>query len=1099
MKTLLRNYTLLLLLLVGYTSAMAQVTTSGLSGLVSDKGGEVLPGATVVAVHQPSGTQYGTVTNAEGRYVINGMRPGGPYTVNVSFIGYSTSSFTGITLVLGDNLNLNAGLTESSVDVAEIQVVGSAESNMRSDRAGAITNLSTRQISEVPTVSRSVNDLIRLTPQANINSNGANIGGGNYRQSFVTVDGAAFNNAFGIGQNLPAGGSPISLDALDQISISVTPYDVRQSGFTGASINAVTRSGDNEFRGSVYTLLNNESFKGNKVGDIDFTKSESEYKLYGFRLGGPIIKDKLFFFVNYEKEESVEPGPARVAATTSNPYTDGSDNIARPTETQMNTIRDYLINNYQYNPGAYQGYSSESPGSKLFARIDWNINANHKFNIRYSDTKAKSPSNPSTSTSGLANRNFTTNTRTAMTAMWFENARYYTETNFSSLAGELNSRLAGGKVTNLLRVSYSHQNEPRSYDGGAFPFVDIVEDGNILTSFGTELFSYGNLRDVKTTNITDELSWSTNKHSFLFGVQFESNTTKNGFQRFGSGYYQFNSWDDFVSDSPNQFAITHSLNSDFSQAYPTFKFKQLSLYFQDEIALTERFKLQAGLRVELPFFPWLDVYNEQVANTELSAGDYNNPSLTTHYNTNNLPDTKLMASPRIGFNYDLTGNRSLVLRGGSGLFTGRIPFVWVVSQAGDAGVLQTTYTATAANGKTIPSFQADRNGILNELYPNGVSASTASITSVTLMDPDLKMPQTWKTSLALDARLPNKLNLSLEGIYNKDINPSVVTNVGLKPGTMSNISNYADNRPYYNQFYDATLRNAYLLTNAEKEGHYLSLTAKVDKSFNFGLNAMVAYTYSAAKNVTDGVGDQVASAWYVPNNIMGANRQELSYASFVMPHRVIGSLSYRAEYLKHFATTVSIFYEGGPSNRLSYTYTSAVLGDGGAYNMIYVPKTKDELTFKDYTYKDADGVTQTYSASTQADDFWAFVNSNDYLKDRKGKYAERNGAVYPWSHTFDLKVVQDIFTNVAGKRNTIQVGLDIKNFGNLLNSKWGAQYSYTQNAVLKLTNTNAFRNSEVPVYNFVRNGVNTLDNDYTKTIGYSSTYSMQLTLRYIFN
>lgn len=1098
MKSLLRNYTLLLLMLVGYVSAMGQVTTSSMSGTVSDKNGEILPGATVVAVHQPSGTQYGTITNADGRYTINGMRPGGPYTVNVSFIGYTTSSFTGVNLVLGDQLVLNAELGESSVDVGEVMVVGSAQSNMRSDRAGAITNLSARQISEVPTVSRSVNDLIRLTPQASISSSGASIGGGNYRQSFVTVDGAAFNNAFGIGQNLPANGSPISLDALDQISISVTPYDVRQSGFTGASINAVTRSGDNEFRGSVYTMMNSEKFKGNKVGNVSFTKADASYHLYGVRLGGPIIKDKLFFFVNYEKEQSTEPGPARVAATASNPWTDGSDNVARPTETQMNTIRDYLINTYQYDPGSYQGYSSESPGSKLFARIDWNISKDHKLNIRYSDTQAKSPSNPSTSTSGLALRNFSTNTRTAMTAMWFENSRYFTETNFTSWAGELNSRLLDGKVTNLLRVSYSHQNEPRSYKGGAFPFVDIVEDGNILTSFGTELFSYGNLRDVKTTNITDEVNFTVNNHNLLFGAQYETNLTKNGFQRFGSGYYQYASWDAFLADTPNQFAITHSFNSDFSQAFPSFKFRQLSFYVQDEIAVNDRLKVQAGIRFELPIFPSLDTFNQQVANTTLGAGNYNNQDLTTNYDTRDLPKTALMFSPRLGFNYDLMGDRTLVLRGGSGLFTGRIPFVWVVSQAGDAGVLQTTYTATAASGATIPSFQADRIGMLNEIYPNGVTASTANITSVTLMDPNLVMPQTWKTSLALDAKLPGGINASLEGIYNKDLNPAVVTNVGLKPGTMTTIANYADNRPYYGQFYNSTLKNAYLLTNSVEEGYYYSLTAKLDKTFDFGLTAMVAYTYSKSKNITDGVGDQVASAWYVPNNIMGANVQELGFASYVMPHRIIGSLSYHKEYLKGLATTVSLFYEGGPSNRLSYTYTTAVLGDGGANNLIYVPKSAEELTFVNYTYKDASGASQTYAAADQAKDFWAFVNNNEYLKTRKGQYAERNGSLYPWSHTFDLKVTQDIFTNVAGKRNTIQIALDIKNIGNLLNRDWGAQYSYTQSAILKQTNSRA-NGTTVPTYNYVRNGVNVLNDDYNKTIGYSSTYSMQLTLRYIFN
>jgi hypothetical protein len=1099
MKAKLKTYSLLFLFLSVFLPAFAQVTTSGLSGKVTDSNGEALPGATILATHEPSGTQYGTIANTEGRFTLSGMRPGGPYKVEVTFMGYSKEIYTGINLALGESMVIDPKLKESAVDVGEVMVVGTTSSSMRSDRAGAITNLNSNAISKTPTISRSVNDLIRLTPQATINSNGANIGGGNYRQSFVTVDGAAFNNAFGIGQNLPASGSPISLDALDQISISVTPYDVRQSGFTGASINAVTRSGDNEVRASVYSYLNNESLKGNKVGDVKFDKNDSEYKLYGMRVGAPIIKDKLFFFLNYEEEQSTEPGPARVAATASKPYTDGSDNVARPTAEKMDEIRNYLITKYGYDPGVYQGYSSESPGHKFLARVDWNINKDHKFNIRYSNTKAKNPSDPSTSTSGLADRNFTTNSRTAMTAIFFKNARYFQETNFSSLAGELNSRFNGGKISNLLRVSYSHQDEPRSTEGSEFPFVDIVEDGNIYTSFGTELFSYGNLRDVKTTNITDELSFNRKNHSFLAGIQFEHNITKNGFQRFGSGYYQYNSWQDFLNDNANQFAITHSFNSDFSQAFPTFKFNQLSLYFQDEVVLSERFKLQSGIRFELPMYPDLDTYNEQVANTYLSAGDYDYPTLLKKYDTTVLPSTKLMVSPRIGFNYDILGNRALVLRGGSGLFTGRIPFVWIVAQAGDAGVLQTTYTATKASGKTIPSFTSDRIEMLNQIYPNGVTASTASISSVTLIDEDLKLPQTWKTSLALDAKLPGGIKGSIEGIYNKDIAPAVVTNVGLKPGVYTAIPNYADNRPVYGTYYDATLKNAYLLTNAAKAGYYYSVTTKLEKNFDFGLETMIAWTHSGAKNVTDGVGDQIASAWYTPYNTNGANIQELSYASYVMPDRVIGSVSYRKEYLKRFATTVSVFYEGGPSGRLSYTYTSAVLGDGGAYNLIYVPKAEDELTFADYTYKDVNGATQTYTASQQAADFWAFVNSNEYLKTRKGRYAERNGLVYPWAHSFDLKITQDIFTNIAGKRNTLQIGLDIKNIGNLLNSDWGAKWSYTQSAILKQTNKRTQGGTTVPIYNYVRNGVNTLDDDFTKTIGYSSTYSMQFSIRYIFN
>lgn len=1075
---------------------LAQVTTSGISGTIQDEKGETLVGATILAIHTPSGTQYGTVTDEKGTYRLSNIQPGGPYSITVRMLGYSPLEVRDIYVSLGDNYNFNAKMQEESVNLETVVIKGTSSSNMRSDRAGAITNLNLKAIANAPTVSRSVNDLIRLTPQAYVSGNGANIGGGNYRQSFVTVDGAAFNNAFGIGQNLPSGGSPISLDALEQISVNVTPYDVRQSGFNGASINAVTRSGSNQFNGSAYMYYNNEAFKGNKVGDVKFDKNESKYHVYGIRLGGPIVKDKLFFFVNYEQEKSTEPGPARVASTPEHPYTDGSDNIARPTARKMEEIRDYLISKYGYDPGAYQGYSSESPGHKLLARLDWNITNQHKLSLRYTNTKIKSPSNPSTSTGGLGDRNFTANSRTAMTAMFFQNARYYQESNFSSVAGELNSRFANGKINNLLRVSYSHQDEPRSTDGGEFPFVDIAEEGNTYTSFGTELFSSGNLRDVKTTNITDEISWNLNNHNLLAGVQFEHNVTKNGFQRFGSGYYQYNSWEDFLNDKANQFAITHSFNSDYSQAFPQFKYNQLSFYLQDEINVSPCFKVSAGIRFELPMYPDLNTYNEQVANTLLGSGDYNHPTLLKQYNTTDLPRTKVMLSPRIGFNYALTSDRTLVLRGGTGLFTGRIPFVWIVSQAGDAGVLQATYVATQTNGNLIPRFTPNRQEMMAQIYPNGVTASTASLSSVSLMDRGLKMPQTWKSSLALDARLPGGIKATLEGIYNKDINPAFVTNIGLKPGIYTNIAGYADNRPCYGESYDSKLKTAYLLTNAEKSGYYYSLTTKLEKFFPFGLNTSLAYTYAKAKNVTDGVGDQIGSAWSSPANVNGANSQELGYASYVMPHRIVGSLSYRIEYLKHLATSISLFYEGGPQGRLSYTYTSNVLGDGGAKNLIYVPKTKDELSFADVTDKNG---RITYSKEQQAEDFWTFVNHSDYLKTRKGKYAERNGAVYPWTHQFDLKINQDIFANIKGKRNTLQIGLDIMNVGNLLNKKWGSKQSYTESSILKQVNKLGAGSTDKPVYNFVKNGTETLNKDFTKTVGYSSTYSMQLSIRYIFN
>lgn len=1090
----MRSFFILAFLMLA-TGISAQVTTAGMDGKVS-AGGEAIIGATVQAVHEPTGTRYGTITNVDGLFNLQGMRVGGPYKVEVSYIGYQTAVYTGINLQLGDAQSLNVELLESSEILGEVVVIGYADSNMKSDRSGAITNLNAKAISSTPSISRSLNDLIRMTPQASIGGNGASIGGGNYRQSFVTVDGAAFNNAFGIGQNVPSSGSPISLDALEEISISVTPYDVRQSGFNGASINAVTRSGSNEISASFYTYLNNENFKGNKVDGNEFTKSKSEYNLYGFRIGGPILKNKLFFFVNYEQEKSVEPGPTKVAATPEKPFDrDNNPNVARPTVTEMNTIRDYLINKYAYDPGAYQGYSSDSPGHKLLARLDWNINDNHKLSVRYSDTKMKSPSNPSSSTTGLAGTKLD-ETRSSIYALNFKNARYYQESNFRSFAAELNSAFMGGKINNLFRVSYSHQDEPRTTDGGFFPFVDIGKDNKYFTSFGTELFSYGNLRDVKTTNITDEFSYSINSHKLLVGVQFEHNITKNGFQRFGAGYYQYNTWEDFINDTPQQFAITHSMKSDFSQAYPEFKFQQFSLYLQDEITVNDRLRVQAGVRFELPIYPSLNTYNEQVANTYVGNSDPRYPTLLKKYDTTTLPSTKVMFSPRIGFNYDLLGDRSVVLRGGTGLFTGRLPFVWIVGQASDSGVLQTTYTAVQGDGKTMPSFTTDRQEMLNQIYPNGITSSLPNVTFTTVMDEKLKMPQTWKTSLAVDVKLPWGIKGSLEAIYNKDINPAIVRNVGLKEPVYSNIPDYFDNRPVYGPTYDAILKDVYVLTNADKAGYYYSLTAKLEKAFDFGLSAMVSYTHSGAKSLNDGVGDQIGSAWSNPYTVNGGNSPELGYTNYVMPHRIIAALSFRKEYIKHLATSISLFYEGGSRNRVSPTYSSAIVNDGrNGRNLLYIPKTKDELTFADVL---DDKGTVTYSAAQQAEDFWAYVENSSYLKRRKGKYVERNGVLFPWVHTFDLKITQDVFTNIMGKRNTIQVGLDILNIGNLLKSSWGNQWQIMNrnysSEVLKQVNSRKQGGTDVPVYQFQKR-----TKDYERNIGYASTYSMQLSIRYIFN
>ncbi|MCB2408525.1 TonB-dependent receptor [Hymenobacter lucidus] len=692
----LRLLLLLVLTLLSAPEAWSQVTTSAMNGVITDKSGAGLPGATVIAVHTPTNTQYVSPTNSEGRFNISGMRVGGPYSVRVTFIGYKETARDGIFLTLGQNLRLDINLSEATTELANIVVRGQRDNIINSDRTGSVTSVQREQIERLPTISRSLNDFTRLTPQAN----GANVGGGNNRQNNFTVDGSDFNNNFGIGGNLPANGSPISLDAIDQLTVSVTPYDVRQSGFVGGAINAVTRSGTNNFSGSLYTYFRDQSFIGNKVGNEKFDLQNSQFNQYGFRLGGPIIKDKVFFFINAEIEKNTVPGQTRVAATDANKY-GSATNIARPTTTELDNISNYLSNSLDYATGPYQGYDFVSDRTKITGRIDWNISQRHRFNVRYSQTEGKTPNFPSTSSSPLTNFPFGTG-RTDINALPYKNAGYYQEANFYSLAAELNSTF-GSTMANTLRATYTKQNDPRSSDSRIFPFVDILKDGTPFTSFGYEPFTLGNLRDVEIYSFRDDFSWTLGKHNVTLGAQVDQSVTKNGFQRFAASYYRFNSFEDFVAASdpsrtpaqraavlPTDFAITYSLEPGFAQAFPSFKFGQYSFYAQDEFALTSRIRLSGGLRADYITFP--DPLKEHPLVSALTFAN------GEKINTANLPEGKVMWSPRIGFNWDVEGNSTIQLRGGSGIFTGKVPYVWIVSQAGDAGMLQVTRTYSGTAG-----------------------------------------------------------------------------------------------------------------------------------------------------------------------------------------------------------------------------------------------------------------------------------------------------------------------------------------------------------------------------------------------------------------
>jgi len=1000
---------------------------------------------------------------------------------------------------LGENYVLNVSLKESSELLDEIVVTASKESNMKSDRAGAVTNLTSAKIASIPTVSRSMNDIMRLSPQSNTTSNGFAAGGGNYRQSFVTVDGASFNNAFGIGSNLPAGGAPISLDALEQLSVSITPYDVRQSGFTGAAINAVTKSGTNELTGSAYTFLTNNNLIGDRVGDGSIELEKSHQYTYGATLGGAIVKNKLFFFVNGEYEDDLTAGPvARARNNDGEKY--GENGVHRPVASKMDEIRDYLINTYDYDPGAYQGYNVKVPSYKFLARVDWNINENNRVNVRFSKTNNRYDASPSSSVNPMtATTIFPGDEGKGMSSgkgassdegLYFRNTRYRQEQRFTSIAAEWNSKW--GMLNNTLRGTYSYQDEPRSYDGGTFPTTYILEEGAVYAMFGTELFTEGNLRQVKSFTITDEATWTWGKHNFMAGLQFESNKALNGYMQGANGAYVFSSWNDFVTGKkPSSFLVTHSNSADLSQFTSKMRQTQYSAYIQDQWNISENFKLTAGLRFELPVYPSLkDNYNAEYA--KLDFGD-------RKFTTDQVPGNSLSVSPRVGFNWDITGERRYVLRGGTGYFVGRMPFVWLVSAVGNSGVGQTQYGynigKSSTSGAVAPGFHTDVNETLDDIYQGNFTPQVSIPGSPTIIDKDLKMPATWKTSLAFDAKLPGDIDFTLEGIYNRDFNPAVISNANIYADGTKTISKN-DIRTAYKSYNAGT--GAYLIENGGSKAYYLSLTAQLHKNFDFGLDASFAYTYSRARSYGDGIGDQVTSA-YKTNTyaVNGINDHELGYGTYVAPHRIIASLGYSKAYAKHFRSSVSFIYEGAPLgyaggsysySRYSYTYTKNIVGDGGANNLLYVPATKDELTFKNVT--SATGEV-TYSAEQQKEDFWNFVQQDKYLKKRLGKYAERGGAVMPWHHQLDFKFNQDFYMMIGGKKNLLQFGIDIQNLANLLNKDWGLYKTVNSIAPLADNGDGTFTMQKV--------SGQVLNSTYKNYASTASTYRVMFSLRYIFN
>lgn len=1053
----------------------AQITTSSISGNVSD-GKNPIQEAVVTVVHVPTGQHYYVFTNQRGNYIINNILVGGPYTVRIERLNYKTVIIQDIVAPLGETVVVDAVLEHTSKRIDEVVIFGDGEySSMNINRSGIGIHLDSKSIELMPSVSRSLYDILKLTPQSVTTEFGSAFCGANYRGSYVTVDGASFNNSFGIGSSLPAGGTPISLEAIDQVNVNLTPFNVRHSNFQGGAINMVTKHGTNEWHASVYDYFTNSDLQGKHIGDNWLTTSPTLTNSIGFTLGGPIVKDKLYFFVNGEYTTDHQAGSDVLTRSDENQAYGGSTGYNRPTTAQMDNIQQFLIDKFDYNPGRYENYTASTPDFKAFLRLDWRINDQHLFHIRFSHTHFSTSQHPSNSFSPLGGADlslmsngveYTVNRynagRNSSFAMPFESARYYQYLDFTSLAAELNSHFLNGRANNMVRFTWSMQNEPRAFEGNLFPTVDIMEpytasDGTtqlaMYTTFGTDPFTYGNVRRVHSYTLTDEFNYKKGINNILVGAQVEFNHIINGYMPGGAGWYIYDSWQSFLDDvngvegaGPSLFMITHAnTETPTEQVYPTFFQTQVSLYAQDDIEFSKFFKLTAGLRIELPFIRFR--YDNR--NADFDAVAAANPgSSFAGLSTADVPSTDFHFSPRVGFNWDITHQRKLFLRGGTGFYTGRIPNVWLVSAAGNSNCLQYQYVANTTTGQDAVHFDPELENIINEVHDghNYTRTGLPAPTNATILAKDLQMPTSWKTSLSLDVIIPGDIKATFEGIYSYTFNEVYAKQLGYKEDGTVRLPGEPDARTHYTSegitnSAGSYMSGYYLYNEKNLHGQFLSLTAQFTKDFRFGLSLMAAYTFSQATALSDGFGDQVSS-FANTSNVNDCNSPELGLTGYVAPHRVIAAISYNIKEGNYTATKLGLFYEGMNMGIYNGNYCShhsyLIQNVSGLTSpqLIYIP-TAEELA------------AMPFESEENRAAFEEFISNDKYLSKNRGHYSMRNGGKSPWVNRINFKVEQEFYFDILGRRQTLNVGVDFNNLGNLLCSKWGAYKVLDNEVVLK--------------------------------------------------
>lgn len=1041
------------------------VTTSSLGGRVVDELNVPLAEANIVAVHVPTGTKYGVSTNFEGYYRISNMKPGGPYDITITYIGFDRFEKKGIILGLGQAFKLPATLKEGNM-LQEVVVTADRSNVFDGNKTGSETTISQKDIQNLPTVSRGIADFVRLTPQAQITGdNVISIAGQNNRYNAVYIDGAVNNDVFGLAASGTNGGqtgvNPFSVDAIESFQVNVAPFDVKISGFSGGAISAITRSGTNNFEGSAYGFLRNQRLAGKTPFEISETNRERLEDFtaltYGTRLGGAIVKDKLFFFVNYERQDDETPQPFEIGN-----YQGDTD------VTGLASLSNFLKSSYNYNPGGYANNTNRLKSDKLIAKVDWNINDKHKLSVKHSYVSADQID---------ASRSTNTTINFYNTAIKFPSV-----TNSTSL--ELNSNF-GDKYSNNLVIGHTSVQDDRDPLGSPFPYVRI-DDGNGTIRLGSERFSTANLLEQNILTVTNNFEIFAGRHKVTLGTHNEFASAKNLFFANNFGYYEYDSVADFVAGgAPSNYQRGYSLLSpgfgNNSSGAADFGTNQIGFYAQDEVDVTDNFKFTAGLRFDIP------IWEDGIENP-----DFNTRSVSLlgsrlqGARVGKSVDTRLYISPRLGFNWNVKGESKTQIRGGFGIFVSRLPLVWPGGTYNNNGVTGGYYFTNDG----VASFNTDVSN--QPVDPTAVPGTGSFGGNVDLFSPSFQLPQVVKYNLAIDQKLPGGFILNADFLYNDNLKAIYYEDINLNEPT-ERLTGTGDNRLYWGNVdrIDSSYGNVILASNTD-QGYSWNTSLTVRKTPIYGFNGSVTYSYGDSKAIFDGTSSRNISQWRNSHTVNGKNRPELARSTFAQGHRFLANLGYEYKWNENIKTAISFIYEGKQGSPFSYVYKTgeSVLGDDSNRNdnaLMYVPTGPNDIVLVD----GANGLT----SAQQWEALNSYIENDEYLRSRRGEYAERNAQFGPWSHIVDMKLIQDFSIDFGNKKHTLQATFDIFNLTNLINKEWGTRRfisNFGEATILRTENING----TTPEFSFDPDNTNIIDVDDSGLN--SSRWQMQVGLRYIF-